>query len=827
MQRLMSPARALRLTRNEKVIGSIPISGSRILAFLLCIREFGLIVGRTPVSIRWRVLRQSGVPMRRRTLIAGMAMAWGSAFVAVPVAAAGPPTQQAYVKASNSGSGVFGSSVAIDGDTMVIGAPGEDSSATGVDGDQTDTSAGQSGAAYVFTRSGSAWSQQAYLKASNTEAGDQFGYSVAISGDTIVVGANIEDSSATGVNGNQADNSAGQSGAAYVFTRSGSAWSQQAYLKASNTGAIDGFGSAVEISGDALVIGAPGEDSSAAGIDGDQSDNSAADSGAAYVFTRSGSTWSQQAYVKASNTGAGDFFGYFATISGDGDTIAIGAPTENSSAVGIDGDQSDNSAGDSGAAYVFTRLGSTWSQQAYVKASNTGAGDWFGSSVSFFDDTLVVGANQEDSSATGVDGDQTDNSAADSGAAYVFTRSGSAWSQQAYVKASNTGAGDYFGTDIAISADMVAVGAHLEDSSAVGIDGDQSDNSAANSGAAYVFARSGSAWTQQSYVKASNTDAGDLFGADVAISGDTTVVGAGLERSDADGIDGDQTDNSAATSGAAYVFVSPPTTFTTGPTASISGTARQGQTLTAGEGSPVPAPDSFSYVWLADGVTIPGATAKTFKLTSAQVGKKISVTVTAHKAGLDDASDTSPETVPVVGIFIPGPTATISGYAQVGSTLTARPGSISPAPTSLAYRWYADGVKLSNTAKTLKLTSTHRGKRITVRIYAIKPGYLTAADTSPATARVSSLQAKTISLELNDYTVRRGQRVYANLDELAAREPWSIVLDGKKLASGTADSQGYSKTSFVIPAIATLGIRTIHAYGKFPDRTDPDRITVR
>ena len=92
--------------------------------------------------------------------------------------------------------------------------------------------------------------------------------------------------------------------------------------------------------------------------------------------------------------------------------------------------------------------------------------------------------------------------------------------------------------------------------------------------------------------------------------------------------------------------------------------------------------------------------------------------------------------------------------------------------------------------------------------------------------RISNAQAKHILLELNDYTVRRGQRVYANLDELAAREPWSIVLDGKKLASGTADSQGYAKTSFVIPANATLGIRTIHAYGKFPDRTDPDRITI-
>jgi hypothetical protein len=139
-----------------------------------------------------------------------------------PAHAADIDAQQAYVKASNSGDhDNFGYSVAISGDTMVVGAAAEDSAATGIDGDQSDTSAAVSGAAYVFTRSGSTWSQQAYLKASNTDAGDQFGYSVAIDGDTIVVGANGEDSTASGVDGNQADNSGLSPGAAYVFTRSG------------------------------------------------------------------------------------------------------------------------------------------------------------------------------------------------------------------------------------------------------------------------------------------------------------------------------------------------------------------------------------------------------------------------------------------------------------------------------------------------------------------------------------------------------------------------------------------------------------------------------
>jgi hypothetical protein len=267
--------------------------------------------------------------------------------------------------------------------------------------------------------------------------------------------------------------------------------------------------------------------------------------------------------------------------------------------------------------------------------------------------------------------------------------------------------------------------------------------------------------------------------------------------------------------------------FATGPTATISGTVRQGQTLTADEGSPDPTPDSFTYEWLADGVAIGGATAKTFQLTSAQVGKKISVTVTASKTGFTDASDTSPETAAVIGIFTPGPTATISGYARVGSTLTANAGSPSPTPTTLGYRWFADGVQLAPVTKTLKLTSAMHGKRIQVRVYAIKSGYLTATSLSPVTASVSSLQAKTISLELNDYTVKRGQRIYANLDELASHEPWSIVLDGKTLISGYADAVGFAKTSFIVPANAIVGIRTIYGYGKFPDRRDADRITIR
>ena len=176
-------------------------------------------------------------------------------------------------------------SVALSGDN--VGgqcSPGEDSNATGVNGDQSDNSIPYSGAAYVFTRSGTAWSQQAYLKASNTDQWDYFGYSVDISGDTLVIGAPNESSNATGINGDQGDNSAVAAGAAYVFTRSGTVWNQQDYLKASNTASEDILGRDVAISGDTVVVGAYGEDSNATGINGDQANNSAHYSGAAYIF---------------------------------------------------------------------------------------------------------------------------------------------------------------------------------------------------------------------------------------------------------------------------------------------------------------------------------------------------------------------------------------------------------------------------------------------------------------------------------------------------------------------------------------------------------------
>ena len=374
-----------------------------------------------------------------------------------------------------------------------------------------------------------------------------FGYSVAISGDTVVIGVRSEDSSTTGVNSTPND-SASNSGAAYVFVRSGTAWTQQAYLKAHNTGAGDEFGAySVSVSGDTVVVGAYGEDSSTVGVNSTPNE-SATDSGAAYVFVRSGTTWTQQAYLKASNTGVADIFGYSVSVSGD--TVVAGARGEDSSTAGVNSTPNEN-ASDSGAAYVFVRSGTTWTEQAYLKASNTGAGDWFAFSVAISGDTVVVGAPTEDSSTMGVNTVSNEN-ASDSGAAYVFVRSGTAWTQQAYLKASNTGADDTFGISIAIAGDTVVVAAHQEDSSSTGVNSTPNEN-AVDSGAAYVFVRSGTTWTQQAYLKPGNTGSLDYFGVSVAVSGDTVVVGAHTEDSSSTGVNSTPND-SAPNSGAAYVF---------------------------------------------------------------------------------------------------------------------------------------------------------------------------------------------------------------------------------------------------------------------------------
>jgi hypothetical protein len=433
--------------------------------------------------------------------------------------------------------------------------------------------------------------QVAYLKAANPDMGDHFacggslpghiGNAVAISadGNTIVVGAPHESSSSRGINGNAADNSLYASGAVYVFIRRGNAWVQQAYVKASNAGQSDLFGMNVALSadGNTMAVSAPWERSAATGINGDQNDDSLPQAGAVYVFRRSGDSWSQQAYVKASNTGRrpaneddlladGDQFGFSLALSGDGNTMAVGATTEDSAATGINGNPADDSAQSAGAVYVFARTGNTWAQQAYVKGSNTEAGDLFGYDVSLSQDgnTLVVAGYDEDGPGRGVNSDQG-NGVNGSGAIYVFGRMGTAWRQDAYLKGSRSEGNDALGFSVAISADGNTIVAGAGDESCLvgginpqGCDKDKpEDASGGSAGAAYIWGRSGNSWTEQAFVKASNPDLQDLFGANVAISGDgnTVLVGSAMEDSRARGVNGAQQDDDSATeSGAAYLF---------------------------------------------------------------------------------------------------------------------------------------------------------------------------------------------------------------------------------------------------------------------------------
>jgi trimeric autotransporter adhesin len=483
--------------------------------------------------------------------------------------------QLAYIKASNpaedahlgcggtlTGHAGNSSAVSADGTTLAMGAPHESSGAKGINGNQNDRSVYSSGAVYVFTRRGNAVAQQAYIKASNPGDGANFGSSVALSrdGNTLAVAAYYEASNATGINGNQADRSIPEAGAVYIFTRTGSTWSQQAYIKASNTGNAaagdnfaegDQFGYSIALSddGNTLAVGAIGEDSNATGINGNQDDNSANQSGAVYMFTRTGGTWAQQAYIKSTMTRPNVLFGYSVGVSENGNTLAVGE---------YDADRG------KGALYVYVRTNGLWADQARIQASNAENGDSLGYSLAISDDgnTIASGAADEDCLTPGVnppgcDKDQPmDNS---SGAAYVFVRNGTTWTQQAFLKSSNPAKQDWFGVRIAISGDgnTVAVAAPNEDSSSKGINGKQDDNTAPEAGAVYYYTRTGTTWVQQAYVKASNTRAGDEFGSSLALSGDgrTLLVGARGDDSGAKGINGNQADSSMRDAGAGYLFV--------------------------------------------------------------------------------------------------------------------------------------------------------------------------------------------------------------------------------------------------------------------------------
>ena len=360
----------------------------------------------------------------------------------------------------------FGYSVAVDGDTAVIGAYQDDHTDAG----------GNAGSAYVFTKVSGVWSQVAKLTASDGDTSDEFGYSVAVSGETVVVGAHLDDH--TDGDGDTDDDE----GAAYVFTKPFTGWAdmtQTAKLTAFGAAASDEFGISVAVDGNTVLVGAHQYESG---------------KGAAYVFTKPYTGWAdsnEKAKLIAVDGAANDEFGI--SVALDGDTAVIGAYHDDHTDDG-------NTIGNAGSAYVFTKVSGVWSQKAKLIAVDGAANDEFGISVAVNGDTVVVGARQNDTS---------------SGAAYLFTEVSGVWKHVAKLTADDGAANDEFGISVAVDGDTIVVGAH------------QDDDNGDLSGSAYVFTRdSAGGWRQRDKLTASAGEAGDRYGYSVGVSGDAIVVGA-------------------------------------------------------------------------------------------------------------------------------------------------------------------------------------------------------------------------------------------------------------------------------------------------------------
>ena len=370
--------------------------------------------------------------------------------------------QQAKLTASDGKAGnEFGISVSLSGERALVAANADDDNGS------------NSGSAYVFDLSGSTWTQTAKLTASDGAAGDNFGWSVSLSGDRALVGAVVDD-----------DNGSA-SGSAYVFDLSGSTWTQTAKLTASDGAAGDMFGWSVGLSGDRALIGAVVDD-----------DNGSS-SGSAYVFDLSGSTWTQTAKLMASDGEASDHFGDSVSLSSD--RALVGARFDD-----------DNGSG-SGSAYVFELSGSAWIQTAKLTASDGAVADGFGASVSLSGDRALVGAFHDDDNGR------------DSGSAYVFDLSGSTWIQTGKLMASDGAVDDEFGDSVSLSGDRALVGARFDNDNGSG------------SGSAYVFKFSGSAWSQTAKLRASDGAANDNLGSSVSLSGDRALVGARYDNDNGSG----------------------------------------------------------------------------------------------------------------------------------------------------------------------------------------------------------------------------------------------------------------------------------------------------
>ena len=482
-------------------------------------------VSATVTSVEATAITVGGVPVTSGVPSAPQSLAFGANAHAIRVDAdsvsrqwtldidrgAAALAQAAYIKASNTDEDDhFGSTVATDGALLVIGAPGEDSSTTGING-LTNEAAADSGAVYVFRRSGSSWTQEAFIKASNTGAGDAFGSAIAISADTLVVGAAQED----GIN-----NATQDAGAVYVFVRSGGLWSQQALLRPAGAAAGDRHGDAVAIDGDLAMVGMP----RGLGVG----------PGKVVAWRRTGTSWVEETVPRGSVWASGDSAGQ--SVAVDADVLVVGSPNAEGFAEGV--------------ALVYRRVGGLWAEEAVLRGD--GQSEYFGRSVAIDGETVVIGAPFDARNGRGIDPVSTANDATISGAVYVFRRDGAAWNRDAFIKSSNSDASDMFGWSVSLRGDLLSVAAQAEGGGLGGVDAGQADNTQAGAGAVYLFRRQ-STWQQAHYIKASNPENNDHLGG-VALSGVGLVGGASDEDSAATGIDGGQSSNATTNSGAAYLF---------------------------------------------------------------------------------------------------------------------------------------------------------------------------------------------------------------------------------------------------------------------------------
>lgn len=377
---------------------------------------------------------------------------------------------------------------------------------------------------------------------------DAFGTSVAISGNTIAVGCPGDDS-----NGDPADTSLSGSGAVYIFVHEGGSWQQQAYLKAAQPVFNSGFGSQVAMDGDTLAV-ATGEF---------YETNEKSGSGRVHIFQRTDSNWTQ---IQVLDSPYPDSETRFAgALALEGNLLAVGVPMDGSSASGIGGDSTSKNAVRSGAAWIYENVDGTWTQDAYVKASNTHARAEFGAAIAISSGRILVGSPGEKSRGVGVNGDQSPDliQSPDFGAAYVFAKSDSVdWQQQVYLKApdrnhqANTFINDRFGGSLAISGNVILIGAEGDDNPTRGINGDLAGVGASASGAAHLFRfADDTGWRYTDFIKASNADSSDAFGRTVAMSGAYALVGAPGESSRSHLT---PEDNSIRSTGAIYAYLISP-----------------------------------------------------------------------------------------------------------------------------------------------------------------------------------------------------------------------------------------------------------------------------